>query len=373
MILGSAAVLFIYAGFLIWALFGINKLPKIGVLDLDNKTEFSIIIAFRNEGKNLPKLLESLLHLKYPLAHFELLFIDDDSSDQGANFIHSKLNNSEVNYSVIQNLRQSPSPKKDAISLAITKAKHPWIITLDADCVVTPYWLSIINSAINSQNPDLIVGPVSLKSSKLTPLFIWQKMEHLGLQQLTKGSIGHRQALLANGANLTYKQQLFVELAGFNGNNHLASGDDQFLLEKAARANKKIIQLNHKEAAVTTSVQNTWLGAINQRLRWAAKSTASKNSLLKLTGLIIAFSNLWLLVLLIYILVKPGTWPLILSYLVGKMVIDLVFVGFKNDEKIKLSLFSAVCSNLSYPFVLIAIGLFGLKGSYQWKQRRFKK
>ena len=39
--------------------------------------------------------------------------------------------------------------------------------------------------------------------------------------------------MLCNGANLAYKKSIFRELNGFEGNSHISSGDDIFLMEKA--------------------------------------------------------------------------------------------------------------------------------------------
>ena len=57
------------------------------------KKSFSIVIPFRNEAINLPVLLDSLSSLNYPTYLFEILFINDDSTDNFKIIIENFLSN----------------------------------------------------------------------------------------------------------------------------------------------------------------------------------------------------------------------------------------------------------------------------------------
>ena len=48
----------------------------------NNLNKFSIIIAARNEEKNLPQLLENLVDQNYPQDHYEIIVADDRSTDR---------------------------------------------------------------------------------------------------------------------------------------------------------------------------------------------------------------------------------------------------------------------------------------------------
>ena len=50
---------------------------------------YSIIIACRNEEKNLPKLFNSLENLDYPKEKFEIIIVDDASTDKSLNLIEA--------------------------------------------------------------------------------------------------------------------------------------------------------------------------------------------------------------------------------------------------------------------------------------------
>ena len=91
--------------------------------------------------------------------------IDDDSKDNSsAVFIKWRMKNDEIDTTLLENLRLSNSPKKDAISRAMPIAKNPWIITTDADCEVNPNWLSSIDGFIQKNSFEMIAAPVIYKT-----------------------------------------------------------------------------------------------------------------------------------------------------------------------------------------------------------------
>ena len=108
---------------LVYGFYNVKKYQKTGIKP---KTSFTIIVPFRNEEENLPNLLNSFSKLNYPQNLFEVILVDDSSSE--------KFQSSIVNYqlSIIDNIRISNSPKKDAISTAMQHLKLGLVITTDA-------------------------------------------------------------------------------------------------------------------------------------------------------------------------------------------------------------------------------------------------
>jgi cellulose synthase/poly-beta-1,6-N-acetylglucosamine synthase-like glycosyltransferase len=122
---------------------GFDKITAFNLSDKVPKTAFSIIIPFRNEQNHLDTLLKSLMNLNYPKSLFEVILVDDDSEDKSQEVIKKVLKphtTSNFQIRIIKNVRMSKSPKKDAITTAISQAKYDWIITTDADCIVPKYW-----------------------------------------------------------------------------------------------------------------------------------------------------------------------------------------------------------------------------------------
>ena len=210
--------------------FGFDKIQLFILQDTAPKTKFSVIIPFRNESDNLPDLLQSIESLNYPKELFEVFLVDDTSEDNSVETIVK----SGVDVIIIPNKRITNSPKKDAITTAISYAKYEWIITTDADCVLPKYWLDSFDEFIQKNKAVCIVGPVTF-SLQNNFLGRFQLLDILSLQGATIGGFGIKQPFMCNGANFAYTKTVFNQINGFDGNESIASGDDIFLLEKIAK------------------------------------------------------------------------------------------------------------------------------------------
>jgi glycosyltransferase involved in cell wall biosynthesis len=374
MILMSIIMIASYAIVLIWFASGYKKSPSfVGVKTLP-KINFSIVIPFRNEAKRLAPLLVSLNELDYPLDKFELIFIDDQSTDQGQQIIQDALGDSGIDFKIIGNHRQTTAPKKDAITLGISSSKFEWILTTDADCALPQQWLTIYNQLIAKQNPAMVMGPVyfGLGTSPWLLSNLIQT-EANALQITAIGALGNKKPMLANGANLGYKKTWFIQNEGFKGNDHIASGDDVFMLQKAIDTKAVIAYAKTSEAVVYTHKASTWKEYFWQRIRWASKTNRVPNNLAKITGLLIALANIWWVLLGIAFIVYGELYSFWIAYVAVKMLLDYLFL------RLGKSLFYENCTRLFlitsvvYPMASSLV-LFGTKlGGYRWKNRRFKK
>jgi len=337
---------------------------------------FSIVIPFRNECNNIPQLLDSISKLSYEKQLFECIFVDDDSTDNSVEIIQEYLSKTAVSYSVISNKRCSNSPKKDAILTAIEKAQFDWIITTDADCLLPELWLSNFSAFALEYNPKMIVGPVMYTVKNFSFLEHFQILDFLSLQGATVGSFGVNKPFLCNGANLAYEKETFIEVDGFQGNDSMASGDDIFLFEKFhKRYPDRINFLKSKSSIVYTHAVKTWKGLIQQRMRWAAKSSSYNLQFGKLVGFTVLLMNLAVIISLIMIFVSKDNSYYFLIIFLFKIGVDATLIHKTSqfyrgkNEKIK----DFVFGSLLYPFFSSYIVLKTLTGKYTWKGREFRK
>lgn len=356
--------------------FGFKKVKEFTSTEINSNIQFSIIIPFRNEEQNLPKLLTSILALNYPEQQFECLFIDDESSDASVDIIHQYLKNSTVSYLVLQNNRASNSPKKDAITTAIHQSKFDWVITTDADCTIPKKWLSEFSAFSTINNSKMIVGPVMYASDDFSFLEHFQILDILSLQGATIGGFGIGKPFLCNGANFAYEKSTFFELNGFDGNNTIASGDDIFLFEKFYKTYPKQVHfLKSTSAIVYTNALKTWNELINQRMRWAAKSGSYKLWFGKWIGLIVLLMNLCLILSLIMVFIDRENSTNLLTCITLKIATDTLLIRrtsyFYRGKNKKIR--DLEFSSLVYPFFSVFIVLKTLFGKYTWKGRKFKK
>ncbi len=361
--------------------YGFDKVETFRLQDLKPKTMFSVIIPFRDEVKHLSKLLDSILALNYPKDQFEIIFVDDDSKDSSVELIQNVLDASRQKgnlqfdtIKIIQNKHSSNSPKKDAINTAIDITKNEWIITTDADCILPKYWLDAYDEYIQNENPNCIVAPVAY-GDKDSFFKRFQALDFLSLQGATIGGFGLNRPFLCNGANFAYRKAVFKDLNGFNGNSDIASGDDIFLLEKLKQFNaKKVSYLKSTEAIVLTNPLTNIDELIQQRLRWASKTSRNPNWFSKIVGFIVFSGNLVCIALPILFVLDVVEGKTAIALLVIKFAIDFLLLfkiaRFLRQESVLLSYIS---SCVLYPFLSVYIVLLSLFKPYHWKGRVFEK
>ena len=366
---------FIYIGLIGSFIYGFNKLNVTKYENTLPKNSFSIVIPFRNEAHNLPSLLQSLTQINYPEKLFEIILINDESTDNFKPIIDNfKKQNPNINIKVISSKRLTVSPKKDAINTAITFADFNWIATTDADCKVSKKWLQLFNQFIEKNNPLFISARVKFKL-KNSFLHHFQNLNFLSLIGSTIGGFGIHKPFMCNGANLCYHKDTFKDLKGFEGNSELASGDDIFLLEKfKTKYPNKVLFLKSEQAIVSTNSEESWMLFFNQQIRWASKTTSYSNGFSKIVALIIFIENLSLLSFAIFSIFVQYYWGYFILLLVLKIVVDFILIS-------KTALFLKNVTSLNYylilcflhPFYIVFTALFSLIKNYEWKGRKFSK
>ena len=361
---------------------GYDKIKEFKKTSSSEKTTFSVIIPFRNEAKNLPQILKSISQLNYSNELVEFIFVDDDSTDNSVEIINShferngeilSLDSARPDICVLKNTRTSNSPKKDAISTALKRSKNNWIITTDADCLLPENWLKTIDTFIQHNNCNMIVAPVSYVVDS-TFLHQFQELDFMSLQATTTASFGLGVPFLSNGANLAYKKDVFEKVEGFEGNNSIASGDDVFLLEKFLQFDKKSVQfIKSKNVIVKTFPVNSFSDLIEQRVRWASKTSNYNLATGKLIGVIVLAGNLIIVISPFLTLLKIMALKTFISFFLLKLFFDYLLIergAIFENKKIKFTMF--LISSIVYPYFTVFIFLKSMLGRYQWKERTFK-
>ena len=378
MIALAVILIILYAGFILFLLFGFSKVKEQPKVSSPPSIRFSIVVPYRNEAEILPDLFGSLINLNYPKELFEILLVNDASEDASEKLCEEfRIENPGLNITLLNSKRISGSPKKDAINIAIQNSGYEYILTTDADCKVPENWLLQFGSYIEKTGAKMVAGPVAIdagKKGKTDFLKIFQEIDFLSLQGATIGGFGVDIPFLCNGANLCYEKESFRKVNGFFGNDTIASGDDIFLLEKFQKAGFKTEFLKSKEAIVTTAPQQGLHSLTSQRIRWAAKTSIYNNSFSKAVGIVVFLMNLLLLVG--FIAVVSGVFPqkTFLMFFLVKFNVDFLLIYktsiFFRREKLMKNYFW--CSFL-YPVFSSYVGVLSLFKGYSWKGREFKK
>ncbi len=335
--------------------------------------KISVIVPVRNEAQHIGALLKDLNHQTYNPLLFEVWIVDDDSSDNTAYLVDTFIKNSSIQLKIIRlpNSFSLTSPKKRAIQAALTQATGKLIITTDGDCRVGPDWLTSLAECYKSTQARLISGPVTFTPEGTLTAHL-QTVEFSSLIGSGAAAIAAGSPSLCNGANLAYEKKAFEEVGGFTGNEHLASGDDEFLMHKiAARYPGSVQFLKDPRAIVRTVPHSSWVGFYRQRKRWASKWKHYSNPVSIALAMYIFTCNAALIVAFVFGLLSVLSWPHVFVILLTKWVPECFFIGgvlsFLQKPK---SLLYIPLVQVIYPFYVAFFGLAVQKPTYVWKGRR---
>ena len=373
MIVFILLILLVYVLTIVQLIYGFGKIRPYVASEKPAKTFFSIVVPFRNEVENLPALLESFRNLNYPKDLFEMILVDDFSEDESVRLVYNwRMENGEFQFTLLENIKISGSPKKDAISRAIPIVKNDWIVTTDADCIVPKNWLLTLDNYIQDSDVSMLVGAVTYENRK-SFLRHFQQLDMVSLQGATIGSFGLELGFMCNGANFCYRKSAFIELGGFSGNNDKASGDDVFLVQKAvAKFPEKVQYLKSANNIVMTKPVGHWSTLFQQRVRWASKTGAYQSVFGKDLALIVFFGNLICIVTFVLALfAKLASLEFAIVFGI-KFLVDTILLYKTNKFLSHQRMQFLFLSSFLYPFFCVAVALYAMLFGYSWKGRKFK-
>ncbi|MBK7522998.1 MAG: glycosyltransferase [Saprospiraceae bacterium] len=333
----------------------------------------SVIIAVRNEEKNILPCIESILKGNPDNKYYDIIIINDHSTDNTKKL----LNSIEVKNVRSYDLPQSISGKKNALEYGLLRTSAEIIITTDGDCLLPQGWIqNIISHYSNNKNLVMTTGLV-LPSGPNTTIGRFQWLDFAATMALTHYGISSKKFYLANGANMSYLKQSFLDTGGFQDNLHVASGDDVFLIKKLSRLpGKEIAFLPSPEAKVFTKAEDTWKSLIQQRKRWATKTKAYANiHILSIQAFVFGLS-LFLNIFILMAFIQPKYFLAPFLFLcIGKYSIDYFFLKklsyyFQNKHVMKNFLVSFII----YQFYILLMGIYALlPGHTHWKDRKVRQ
>jgi cellulose synthase/poly-beta-1,6-N-acetylglucosamine synthase-like glycosyltransferase len=365
----SASLTLIYGVLVLTFIKGWLSLPVFKISLLEPNTKVSVIVAARDEELIIKRTIDCLIAQEYPKHLTEIIFIDDHSTDRTAEIVASYAD-SGVKLIKLNEDRALNSYKKKAIQTAIGSCSGDLIITTDADCVMGPHWLSRIINFYQQNGYKMISSPVAYFEEK-SFFERLQSLEFLYLIGLGASTIGNKQPSTCNGANLAYEKKTFYEVGGFQGIDDLASGDDELLLHKiAAKYPDRIGFLKNREAIVYTHAKESLGAFIQQRRRWASKSTRYKNKAIIVLGVLIWLFNVSILGNFITGLFIPGFLTVTFYQLIVKMILETLFLWDVTGFAKRRSLLILIpVLNVLHIVYMVYIGIAGNSGKYNWKGR----
>lgn len=362
MLLLVTFILFFYFLLLILIFFGWKKLwgqkPP-----LQSEEQFiSVVLPVRNEEHNMLRILKDLTRQQY--TAFEIIVINDHSEDRTDELVR------EFNSPFIKCIQNQGSGKKQAIATGVAIASGTIIATTDADCSLPSTWLSVINAYLQ-ENVAMVIGPVAI-TGEGTLFSHMQQIEFSSLVGTSASMLSLGYPAMCNGANLAYKKEVFINLNGYEGNEGVPSGDDEFLMRKVIASYPNGLRYIFETAAVVkTAPQLSFEKFLEQRLRWAAKwryNTSLTTVMLALFLTLVQLATIFCFTMVFQLWFYPWL-PLIFFKAFLEVIILLNFCRFLGIRW-NWSAFSLLF--LFYPIYVLYVALASNFVGYSWRGRKYR-
>ena len=339
-------IISLYSLLILVLAFGLARLEELSDTKSPSTHSISVVIAVRNETT-----IPDLSGIIYPRDKWELIVVDD--SDHPGQLS-------------IPALRSNAPGKKAAITTGITAAKGDLIVTTDADCFVQPQWLTEINKAFEKPGVKMVVGGVRIDEGK-SFFSKLQSLEFVSVAATGAATLGLGFPTMCNGANLAYRREEFFKVNGFQGNERISSGDDEFLMNKF---DKSSIRFLYSRDSVVSTNAASFGNFVSQRLRWAGKWSVNTSPLTRLFAVVVWLFHVAFIAMAISVVSGFLSWKLFVILAGAKIFVEtMLLIPAANFFRVKWRWISFIVLQFVYSIYVIYVGFMSQVLLPKWKGR----
>jgi len=368
-----AAFSFLYLSIIAFLFRGLLSLKK---GDRPNNCKFTVVIAARNEEKNLHECLNSVLCQTIGSARYEVILVNDRSKD--ATLAIGNAWAQKVPNLTVLSITETPygvSPKKHAVMTGIKTSKNSIIVCTDADCIVPQTWLETID-AYFTDNVGLVQGITSYeRPTGMNPFFFGlQAVDFCSHGVVSAAAIGANVPINSNANNFAFRKKAFEDAGGYGVHSAVISGDDDMLLQRIAnKTHWRIRYMPDTRGAVTTQPTKTPQAVAEQRKRWGSKTIHYGHLQICMLTAIFAF-YCSILGMFGWEVFNLNGFRLCAMMFIVKIIGELLLMipGTKMMRQTHLRKFLIVASVIQLPMVVWAV-FSGVFGKFSWKDQEFKR
>jgi hypothetical protein len=233
----------------LWAL-GIVKWALTRAHAGEQEPFVSVIVAARNEEDTISECLKSLLAQDYSRGRFEIVVVDDHSTDTTYHTAQEAVAGCRTRVSVLR-APLCPSgigPKKNALAFGIEHSRGELLLFTDADCRVSPRWIRSMVKQYDAGTGAVAGAVLPRRESGPGGTLSW--MERFLVHYAAASAMGWGSPASANGGNLSYRRAAYDKLGGL-AYMEVASGDDDLMVQALARAGWQVRFASGRDSVVT--------------------------------------------------------------------------------------------------------------------------
>ena len=328
------------------------------------RPKVSVIVAARNEEKNIGACLDSLVALTYPRELLEIIIIDDRSTD-GTAAIVERYTRDHPHIKLLHSVPESGhlKGKTNAVTQGIDSASGDIFLFTDADCRVPAGWVEWTVRHYADDSVGTVAGFTSLSGDDWFSKM--QALDWFVLSSAAAGTARINYPTTAIGTNLSVSRKAYEAVGGYR-EIPFSVTEDYALFHAVTRKFQARIPMLH-ETMVESSPCSTIKELYHQKKRWFAGGRGMDFKSI----LIFAVSFLFNVALLVALFALPFTH--FLAGLSVKLGIDFLFClpAVIRLHRPELLTYFPLYALYYYVYVLIFPPLVLPGGKIVWKERTF--
>lgn len=227
----------------------------------------SVIVAARNEARNIERCLESLLAQDYPRDRIELITVDDESTDATRAIMRDVSCRNGDRITVVAT-REEPSRargKARAIAQGIDHARGEIVLLTDADCVAPPSWArATVEHFVDGV--DALGGFTVIRAHDYFSAV--QQLDWIHLQSLAASGMAFNVPLGIIGNNFAFRRDAYDEVGGYRAVDFSVT-EDFALFRAMHRRGRRVVFPCALDAAMTTLPCESLAVVLSQKQRWS--------------------------------------------------------------------------------------------------------
>lgn len=324
----------------------------------------TIIVAERNEEKNIGPCLESLFKLEYPKEKLEIVLVDDGSTDETLRIMQS-FAKSHPHVQALQVDKQIGhlQGKANAVAFGISHSNGEIIFQTDADCIVPPTWVKEMAKYYLS-NIGIVSSYTLLEESSIFEGM--QSLDWAFLHTVAGAAVGIGKPLTCFGNNFSYRRDAYIQVGGYPKIKFSVTEDFALFKTIIQQTEWHCRYVIDPKTMVMSKPCASWRELVHQKKRWGRGGVDME--MMGYLIMAVAFFD-HALILLAPFLVQNV--PLFLFALLGKLVADFLFIlrPLKILDKVHLLRYFLPFELYYIVYVVLLPFLVFFGGKVYWKGR----
>jgi len=224
----------------------------------------SVVFAAWNEEKVIAKTLTSLRRSDYPQSCFEVIVVNDGSTDRTREIAQQYAQRWPTHLRVIN---KPNGGKSEALNAGVRMARGEIIVTLDADTLFRPNTIRMLVRHFIKHSHGKQIGAVAghvKVGNRRNLLTWWQSLEYISGICVTRIAEGMLGAIsIVPGACSAWRRSALMQIGGFSSATLAEDADATLMLQSLGY---RVVQENR--AVAETEAPESMRALAKQRKRW---------------------------------------------------------------------------------------------------------